>query len=152
MRLVGNYKVEGLRAEVDRESSGEPIRPDYASLDPVERTRFSALNPAEKDRDSTIDDGENTSFIPYAHCFRSIAGTTRRMRQRRSARRCTTTMAASIVLPNPTSSASIAPFKGGNDSANNAASTWCGFMSTRAVDNDCASVDSLSPSRIRRCG
>lgn len=51
-------------------------------------------------------------------------------------------MPASIVFPNPTSSARMAPLEKGDLNANNAASTWWGFISTWAL---ATVVENFSP-------
>lgn len=93
----------------------------------------------------------NFSDSSCVHCFRREAGTIRRIFRRLSAHRCAMTKLASIVFPRPTSSARIAPRGTGGRSANRAASTWCGFICTRAVESDLAKASSSTPSSVTRC-
>ena len=54
-----------------------------------------------------------------------------------------------MVLPNPTSSARIAPLDNGDLKANSAASIWWGVKSTCASCRDAVSLPKLSEGRLR---
>ena len=93
---------------------------------------------------SRITDGrKNFSLNSCAHCLRKLAGTITSNRRFCSAHFCANKIPASIVLPRPTSSAKIAPLENGDLKAKSAASTWCGFRSTRASESEAANLSIL---------
>ena len=78
----------------------------------------------------------NFSSNSRLHCLRMEAGQMTSKRRRRSAQSWQRTRPASMVLPRPTSSASRTPLLRGDFRANRAASIWCGFRSTVALNKE----------------
>src|SRR3989338_8409563 len=111
-----------------------------------ERPFFNALRQVLAS--STTAGRLNFSSISIAHCLRKEAGQITNNRRLRSDQYWHRTIPASIVLPNPTSSASKTPLDNGDFNANKAASIWCGFRSTLASNRDCdRRPTSLAPCR-----
>ena len=101
---------------------------------------------------SRIVDGRwNLSVNSCDHCLRRLAGRMISSLRRRSAQSWDSRRPASMVLPNPTSSARITPLEKGLRRAKRAASTWCGFRSTWASESadDNRPVSSSADRRVR---
>ena len=98
-----------------------------------------------------VDCRKNFSSSSLAHCLRRLAGQIINKRRLCSAQCCERMMPASMVLPNPTSSANMAPLDNGDLKANRAASTWWGVRSTCASWSDAVNLFmSLAGKRLVR--